>query len=365
MDETLQGRFHQPGTLTVARLKTVLVLAGLLVPSFSTSAQVALPTVAEVAAYAGPDRAERLIAGAKREGTLTLYTSAAVDDMAVPAAAFEKKYGVKLRVWRASSEHIVQRSVTEARGGRYDADVFETGGAAMEALHREKLLQQVKVPGLAALNPAAFTPHGEWTGTRFNVFVAAVNTRLVAREEFPKSYDDLLDPRWKGRLGIEAEDSDWFGAVIGQLGEARGLKLFRDIVAANGISVRKGHTLLANLVVSGEVPLALTIYSFRAEQMKKNGAPIDWFAIPPAIARFEGAGVARRAPHPHAAVLFHEFLLTEAQDLLRAREILTARQDAKQLPGGATITFLDAAKNLDESPKWSKYYRDVILTQAR
>ena len=160
-------------------------------------------------------------------------------------AAFEKKYGVKVRVWRGSSENVVQRSVTEARGGRYDADVFETGGAAMESLHREKLLQEVKSPRLAELNPAALTAHGEWTGTRYNVFVAAYNTKLVKKDELPKSYDDLLDPRWKGKLGIEADDTDWFGAVIDQLGEERGLKLFRDIVATNGISVRKGHTLLA------------------------------------------------------------------------------------------------------------------------
>jgi len=341
--------------------KAVIALASLVALSASASGE----TSAEVAAYAGADRAERLVAGARREGTLTLYTSAAVADMALVTAAFEKKYGVGTKVWRASSEAIVQRGVTEARGGRFDADAFETGGAALEALHREQLLQRLEPPPAADLDPAALTPHGEWTGTRYNVFVAAYNTKLVRRDELPKSYDDLRDPRWRGRLGIEAADSDWFGAVVGRLGEARGLKLFRDIVAANGISVRKGHTLLANLVASGEVPLALTIYSFRAEQMKKSGAPIEWFAIPPAIARFEGAGVARRAPHPHAAVLFHEFLLTEAQDLLRAREILTARQDAKQLPGGAAITFLDAAKNLDESPKWSKYYRDVIISQAR
>jgi iron(III) transport system substrate-binding protein len=285
--------------------------------------------------------------------------------MAPVTAAFEKKYGVGVKVWRASSEAIVQRSVTEARGGRFDADMFETGGAALEALHREQLLQQVKPPAAADLNPAALTPHDEWTGTRYNVFVAAYNTKLVRREELPKSYDDLLDPRWKGRLGIEKADSDWFGAVIGSLGEVRGLKLFRDIVAANGISVRSGHTLLANLVVTGEVPLALTIYTFRAEQLKKSGAPIDWVAIPPTVARFEGAGVARRAPHPHAAILFFEFLLTDAQDLLRNREMFTARRDAEALPGGMSLVFIDAARSLDESRKWGKYYRDIIVSQAR
>jgi iron(III) transport system substrate-binding protein len=343
--------------------KALIALATLLAAWLCASASA--QTSADVAAYAGPDRAERLIAGAKREGTLTLYTSAAVDDMAPVTSAFEKKYGISVKVWRASSEAIVQRSVTEARGGRFDVDVLETGGSALEALHREQLLQPLNPPAAADLNPAALTAHREWTGTRFNVFVAAYNTRLLRREELPKSYDDLLDPKWKGRLGIEAEDSDWFGAVIDRLGEERGLKLFRGIVAANGISVRKGHTLLANLVVSGEVPLALTIYTFRAEQLKRSGAPLDWIAIPPTIARFEGAAVARRAAHPHAAILFFEFLLTDAQKLYRDREMFTASRNAESSAGGMSLSFLDAAKNLDESRKWSKYYREIVINQAR
>jgi iron(III) transport system substrate-binding protein len=334
----------------------VFALAGLLAlpPCGFASAQGGAATTADIAAYAGPDRAEKLIAGAKKEGTVTLYTSANVDDMAVVTSAFEKKYGVKVRVWRGSSENVVQRGVTEARGGRYDADVFETGGAAMEALHREKLLQEVKSPGQADLDPAALTAHGEWTGTRYNIFVATYNTKLVRKDELPKSYDDLLDPKWKGKLGIEADDSDWFGAVIDQLGEERGLKLFRDVVATNGISVRKGHTLLANLIISGEIPLALTTYAYRAVQLKNSGAPVDWFAIPPTIARFEGAGVARRAAHPNAAILFFDFMLTDAQELLRNRDYSTASRKVKPLTEGISITFLDAARNLDENQKWSK-----------
>jgi iron(III) transport system substrate-binding protein len=346
----------------------IFALAGLLVlpPVGAAAAQaVGASAVADIAAYAGPDRTAKLIAGAKKEGTVTVYTSANVEDMAVVAVAFEKAYGVKVRVWRGSSENVVQRSVTEARGGRYEADVIETGGSAMESLHREKLLQEVKSPHLADLNPAALTAHGDWTGTRYNVFVAAYNTRLVKKEDLPKSYDDLLDPKWKGKLGIEADDSDWFGAVIDQLGEEPGLKLFRNIVATNGMSVRKGHTLLTNLIISGEVPLALTTYSYRVEQMKRSGAPIDWFFIPPAIARFEGAGVSRRAAHPHAAVLFYDFMLTDAQELLRNREYFPASRNIRPLPDGIFMTFLDAARNLDENQKWSKYYRDTFISQAR
>jgi iron(III) transport system substrate-binding protein len=358
--------------LVAMELRRVFVLAGLLAlwpalltlwPGAPALAQVS--TTADIAAYAGPDRAEKLIAGAKKEGTVSVYTSANVEDMAVLTAAFEKAYGVKVRVWRGSSENVVQRGVTEARGGRYDSDVFETGGSAMESLHREKLLQKVKPPAAADLNPAALTTHGEWTGTRYNVFVAAYNTKLVKKDELPKSYDDLLDPKWKGKLGIEADDSDWFGAVIDQLGEARGLKLFRDIVAANGISVRKGHTLLANLIISGEVPLALTTYAYRVLQLKDSGAPVDWFTIPPTIARFEGAGVARRAPHPNAAILFFDFMLTDAQELLRNREYFPASRKVRPLLDGISVSFIDAAKDLDENPKWSKYYRDIVINRAR
>ena len=124
------------------------------------------------------------------------------------------------------------------------------------------------------------------------------------------------------------------------LGEERGLKLFRDIVATNGISVRKGHTLLANLVVSGEVPLAISTYFYKVAQLKGRGAPIDWLAIPPVVARFEGAGVARHAPHPYAAMLFLDFMLTDAQDILAKRDFLPGetsrssrcRRDALTLP---------------------------------
>jgi iron(III) transport system substrate-binding protein len=347
--------------------KRALAMAGILALGLcgSVEAQGVASTTAEMATYAGADRTDKLVAGAKREGVVTLYTSANVDDMAAVTAAFEKKYGVKVRVWRGSSETLVQRSVAEARGARFDADVFETGGAAMESLHRERLLQEVKSPVLADLDAMALRPHGEWTGTRYNVFVAAYNTKLIRKDELPRDYGDLVDPKWKGKLGIEADDSDWFGGVIGELGEERGLKLFRDIAATNGISVRKGHTLLANLITSGEVPLALTAYAYRVIQLKHSGAPVDWLTMPPTIARLEGIGVARRAAHPNAAILFYDFMLTEAQELLNARDYFPMSRKVRPLVDLPSLTFLDPARILDNNQKWSKYYRDTFISRAR
>ena len=346
------------------KLKTfsLLPFAFCLLAAAPTAAQ---KSVAEVAGLQGADRTQRLVEGARKEGTLTIYTSATTGDMGAVTAAFEKKVGIKVNVWRAGSEAILQRAVTEARARRHEVDIFETNGPELEALHREQILQEVKSPHHSELIPQAIPAHREWIATRLNIFVAAYNTNLVKKEDLPKTWRDLLDPKWKGKLGIEAYDHDWYSGVIGELGEP-GLKLFRDIVAANGISVRKGHTLLSNLVVSGEVPLALTVYHYRAEYLKTQGAPIDWFVVPPAVARPNGVAMARRAPHPNAAALFFDFMLTDAQDILLQRSFTpTSTRLAGALKNVPPFKLVDSKVILDEGEKWTRLYEKAFIKQQR
>src|SRR5260221_10731814 len=158
-------------------------------------------------------------------------------------------------------------------------DGAETNGPELESMHREKLLEAVKSPYLADLIPPAVGPHGEWVGTRLNVFTQAYNTTLVKKEDLPKSWEDLANPKWKGKLGIEQEDSDWLAGQYAELGEARAAKVFKDIVAANGVSVRKGHTLLTQPGVSGEIPLALPRDHHKGEEPKGKGAPLGWVSV--------------------------------------------------------------------------------------
>jgi iron(III) transport system substrate-binding protein len=323
-------------------------------------------TAAEVALYAGADRLQKLIEGAKKEGELDIYTSAQSNDMGALTAAYEKKYGVKVSMWRASSEKVLQRAVAEARAGRNAMDVAETNGPEMESMHREKILQAVKSPHLADLIPQALRPHGEWVGTRLNVFVQAYNTKAVRKQDLPKRWEDLLDPKWKGRLGIEQEDSDWLAGLFADIGEAKGTRLFKEIVAKNGISVRKGHTLLAQLVVSGEIPFALTVYNYKAEQLKNKGAPIGWLAIGNAIARPNGVGVARQAPHPHAAVLFYDFEISqEGQEILAKRDFVPTSRKVDTPLNKLPMKFVDARVTLDEYDKWVNLYGDIFGTEPR
>ena len=309
------------------------------------------------ASYEGPDREARLIAGAKKEGELVMYTSGQAEDFNVLAKAFEQKYGVKVTMWRAGSEKVLQRALTEARGGRHSVDVVETNGPELEMLQREGLAQAVKSPHLADLIPAAKQPHGEWVGTRLNVYALAYNTKAVKKDELPKRYEDLAEARWKGRLGIEADDSEWLAGVLAQIGEDHGIKLFREIVQKNGISVRRGHTLLTQLVVSGEVPLALTVYNYKAEQFKNEGAPIEWFVIGKAVARPNGVAVMKRAPHAHAAVLWYDFEIgEEAQRILARRDFVPTNRKVATPLNKVPLLVVDPKVMLDEQPKWTKLY---------
>jgi iron(III) transport system substrate-binding protein len=319
-------------------------------------------TAAEVGLYAGPDRLQKLVEGARKEGQLDIYTSAQIDDMNALTNVFKKKYGVNVSIWRSSSEKVLQRTIAEAQANRFTVDVVETNGPEMESLHREKLLQLVKSPHHAELIAPALLPHGEWTGTRLNVFVQAYNTNVVSRQDLPKTWEDLLDPKWKGKIGIEADDVDWFAGLCSELGEDRCTRVFRQIMARNGISVRKGHTLLTQLVVSGEVPLALTVYNYKAEQLKRRGAPIDWFAIGTAIARPNGVAVTRRAPHPYAAVLFYDFELSEeGQRILAQRDFVPTNKNVDTPLSRIPMKFVDVRVVLDEHDKWEKLYQELFV----
>jgi iron(III) transport system substrate-binding protein len=339
--------------------------------AFACAASLALPAaaqgnaMAQLAGYSGADRTQKLIDGAKKEGSLDIYTSAQSDDMGAVVKAFEAKYGIKVNMWRSSSEKVLQRAVTEARANRHTVDVIETNGPELEALHREKLLQAVKSPVLSDLISEAIRPHGEWVGTRLNVFVQAYNTNAVKKADLPKTWQDLANPKWKGKLGIEQEDSDWLMGEVGVMGEQQAVKAFKDMVAANGISVRKGHTLLTQLVASGEIPLALTVYNYKAEQLKNKGAPIDWFTIGPAIARPNGIGVAKSAPHPHAALLFYDFELgPEGQQILAKRDFVPTSKKVDTPLNKIPMKFVDAATTLDQGQKFEKLYEE-IFTKAR
>ena len=231
---------------------------------------------------------------------------------------------------------------------------------------RENVLQRVAPPHGVELLQGALRPHRGWIATYLSFWVQAYNTGIIRKDELPRTWQDLLDPKWKGKLGIEARVPEWYAAIVMDMGEEKGLRFFRELVAKNGISVRGGHTLLNNLVIAGDVPLALTMYQYIAEGAKRKGAPEDWFVLEPAIGRMSGAGIARHTAHPNAALLFYDFMLShEAQQLLLTLDYVPTLASLPSPLARRRFTLVDPAAAMDEHDKWQKSFDDVIVKRAQ
>lgn len=318
---------------------------------------------AAVYGYRGADRDTRLLEHARQEGSVGIYTSLATKESTPLAQAFEKKYGIKVELWRATSDKVVQRAVTEGMARRHVVDVIETNGPEMEMLAREKLLADFYSPHFADLPPQALSPSRPWVADRLNFFVVAFNTNKYKRADLPRHYEGFLDPKWKGQIGIEATDAEWMSTIVGKLGQERGMKLFERLAAMRP-DVRKGHILLAEMVGANEVPVALTVYNSEVESLKRRGAPIDWVPVEPVVGRPQGIGVMKNAPHPHAALLFADFVLSpEGQQLFnsmgRTPVSTKVRSDLANFP----YTMVDPAAVLDQSEKWEGVWNRLFINK--
>lgn len=343
------------------RLAALLAVTALSLIAPAGLAQVpAALTMSDLARDAAADRTARLLPGARKEGVVLVYTTLPPANLDRLAADFDKRYGVKLQVWRAGSDKVVARTVAEAKAGRHDVDALILGAPELEALHTEGLLQEVRSNAHAKLVEGALPDHRAYTPVYLNLFAQAYNTDKVRRDELPHALTDLLDPKWKGRLGIEAKNQEWFQAVVQDMGEARGLKFFQDLVAGNGLSVRTGNSVLTNMVASGEVPFALTVHSYMPEQLKRKGAPIDWMVLEPAVVRANAIGLLSRAPHPHAALLFYEYMLTDAQPILADMAYIPAIRTEESPLKGLRVRVLDAREVLKDNDRWTRLYETTL-----
>ena len=338
------------------RLALFALIAALL-PAVA-GAQGAKP--ADILRYQGADRQQRLVEAARQEGVVAWYTSLAPTESQPLADAFEKKYGVKVELWRSQSERVVQRAVSETKAGRHVVDVMATNGPEMETLAREQILTTYFTPHAADLPPASIPKHRLWMPDRLQFFVVGYNTNLVKREDLPKSLKGFADPKWKGKLALEAGDAEWMATLVKKWGEAEGMAFFRKLAELRP-TMRKGHPLLAQLIAAGDIAVCLTAYSANVETLKRKGAPIDYVPID-AVARPQGIGISRNAPHPAAALLFADFVLSEeGQRLYESLGRPPVNRKVKSKLTDFDYVFLDVVTVLDEAEKWSKLWEDLFL----
>jgi iron(III) transport system substrate-binding protein len=305
---------------------------------FRTGIFVALVLLSAHAVLAASAGRERVLQDAKKEGRLVLYTGMETDEANLFLAEFAKKYPfIKTDLFRSSGEKVQTRFLVEHRANTHIADVFQTSIVQVYQLRNLKLLARYASEEAAAYPEGFKDPQGTWTAFYQIPYVIGFNTRLVASKDVPTSYEDLLQPRWKGWIAMETAEYQWFYHWMQILGRDRGVEFMKKFAGQN-LQMRAGHTLLAQLVAAGEAALATVVYSNRVERMKASGAPIDWVRFKgPTITAINAVSVPAQAPHPNAARLFVDFVLSkEGQSLLRGLRRVPARPDV--LPDPPALT---------------------------
>jgi ABC-type Fe3+ transport system substrate-binding protein len=255
---------------------------------------------------------DEIIAGAKKEGKLTIYSVLAVPDHSLIIDAFKRKYPfINVELWRPSNaaEGVVTRMVTEASANTHLVDVIGTDNLLMSYLIKRNLVMRYESPEREAFEPTFKDKQGYWTAFYLNPKVIPYNSKLVPAEEAPKSYADLLDPKWKDKLVMEDTEGGWFGTLYLYWGEQKALEYMHQLDKQN-IALRNGHTLMTMLIAAGEYPAAVINNGPRVELTKMRGAPLDWNPPDPTVVSITTIAAAAQAPHPNAAKLYIDHVLS-------------------------------------------------------
>jgi ABC-type Fe3+ transport system substrate-binding protein len=359
-------------------MKFAPILLSGLVYSLIASASITIcgaATVDEITLYNKPDRQKILVDGARKEGKISWYTSLIVDQVVRPVKeAFEKKYPfLQVEYFRGNSERLVQKMFAEYQGKRYEVDIVD-GTVTAPMVKNGGYLQRFYSPHLAEYPAELKDPQGYWGVSNVYYFALGYNTRMVKPNEVPKTYEDLLNPRWKGQMMWSTSRGSgapmFIGNVLQTMGPEAGKAYLQKLKTQNVAKTTASNRQLLDLVIAGEYPIGLHIFHHHAYISKTAGAPVDWYALEPASATINTISPVTRSPHPHATMLFLDFILSEeGQKVIQAVNYLPShpKVPAKQpdlKPGGGRfkrVLYFTPDSQLNEGNAWVDYFEKNFL----
>ena len=332
-------------------------------------------SVEDIAMMKSADRQKILIEGAKKEGKLMWYTTLIVDQVVRPVKeAFEKEYPfIQVDFYRGNSENLVRRMLAEYQAKRYDVDLVD-GTVSPVMVKRAGFLQPFYSPFFAEYPAELKDPQGFWGATNLYFMTLGYNTKMVKLSEVPKSYEDLLNPRWKGQMMWSTSRGSgapmFIGNVLTSMGQEAGKAYLQKLKTQNIAKSTASNRQILDLVIAGEFPIALHIFNHHAYISKSAGAPVDWYPIEPVTATIQTIGLAKNTPHPHAAMLLLDFVLSEkGQKVFQQSNYLPAhpKVPAKQAdlkPGGGRFTkplYMTPDVQFDKGNEWVDYFQNQFL----
>jgi iron(III) transport system substrate-binding protein len=336
----------------VARLKTTAVLA-------VAASLAGAPALAADAA---------LIEAAKKEGEVNWYSTQIISQLVRPVtAAFEKKYpGIKVRATRANATEVAIKIINESRAGRVQSDVFD-GTTTVVPLKKEGYVLQW-LPDAAKEYPADVKdPEGYWIANNLFIITPGFNTSLVPRGTEPKTYQDLLDPKWRGKMAWNGFPTSsgiggFVGTVLTDMGPEKGRAYLRELAKQNIAPLRGSAREVLDQVIAGEYAIALQIFNHHAVISARKGAPVDWIKMEPATGTLSVISIHKSAPHPNAAKLLVDFIISkEGQKVFSDADYITAHPDVparvptlKPKEGGFRVQFFTPEQTEEKMPEWKK-----------
>jgi iron(III) transport system substrate-binding protein len=306
-------------------------------------------------------------AKAEAEGKVTWYASLGATDARRLIDRFKELYPkIDAQFYRASDAQLMERILTESRAGRLDWDVVSTTGYYIYNLKKRGMLASYDSPERKFIRAGHKDAEATWTSIYTNYTALGYNSRTVGKDQAPKSHADLLKPAWKGQVGVVQTAYEWFAVMLHGMGNEKGTAFMREL-AKQQPQLRNGRTLLAQLVAAGEVNSGLAAYSQNFENLKREGAPVDWVALDPVYGNLNPMGLSAKAPRPSAGKLFIDFVLSKAgQEIIRAQRRVPDRTevlpDPPKLAQGFTADFTPDEVNADFD-RYDKLFQDIFGTK--
>ena len=319
-----------------------------------------------LSAPASTVKAQSVREKAEAEGKLMFYATFNAADSKMLADGFKQAYPkIDATFYRATDAAIMERILTENRAGQNLWDVVVTTSFYGHNLTKRGLFATYDSPERKFFKEGYKDPQGAWTSVYTNYAAFGYNTSTVPKGSIPQSYADLLKPEWKDNIGMDSKAYEWFGTMLKSMGEEKGLAYMREL--AKQTQLRAGRTLIAQLVAAGEFKGALTAYSQTFEVLKPSGAPVDWVYLNPVFANIHPAGISAKAPHPNAARVFIDFVLSKrGQEIVRKMNRIPDRTDTapaqERLMEGIKPAFAPV-EVLDDFSRYGKMFDGIFAAR--
>jgi iron(III) transport system substrate-binding protein len=327
-------------------------------------AQAAQKVYDQLNGLTGEERTKKLVEMAEAEGKLSIYTSNT--DMEDLISDFEDQYDIDVSVYRGNSESVLQRVLQEQKANFFGNDILETNALELNVANKEGYLAEYKSELRDKVRKEGQASN--WTASRFNVFVIGWNTKLVKKGEEPKTFEELADPKWKGKVAMEVGDVDWFTALYDwYLAQGKSEQEVKDLfakVAANS-KIVKGHTVQGELLSAGQFAVAVSVYSHTVDKAADKGAPVAWRPASgepaqPIVIRPNGVGMMKTAANPAAAMLFVDYELTGGQKVFEKKFRIGSIPTGKDDPlAGLETVAVPEKKLLDDPKTWDSLYESI------